>query len=341
MKTLVTGANGFLGANLVRELLVRGESVRALVRKGTDIQNLQGLDAELFFGDLLDEGSMLKAARGCTRVIHAAGKMPDYCSDFEEYSRINVAGTRNVVQAAEKAGVQRIVHVSSCCVFGGGSREDPGTELSEFTGFRFNSGYINSKYLAQQWVLGEVERKGLPIVIVNPTMMLGPFGAAAGSGEIILRILKQRYQLCPASGKNFIDVRDAAEAACNALTRGTPGESYLLASENLEFSELFDRVNRISGRQCRQYPVPATVLKCAGMIGNALRKITGKDLPLSYSYARQLASVSYFSGAKAMRELGLPQRSVDEAIRDAIGWFMLSGVIGDELKDSPAIAVAA
>jgi dihydroflavonol-4-reductase len=322
MKTLVTGANGLLGSNLVRELLKRGHQVRVLVRRGADLRTLHGLKVEYFFGDLLDEQNLVEACRGCDFVIHSGGKTAGSQTKFSDFAGINIKGTQNIVRAAEIAGVRRMVHVSSCCVFGGGTMENPGTELSEFTGFRFNSGYINSKYLAQQWVLSEVEKTGFPVVIVNPTLMIGPFDARPSSGEIILRALKQQFQLCPVGGKNFIDVRDAAIATCNALTIGIPGECYLLASDNLTFSGFFEKVNRIYGRSGMRILIPGGILKCAGLIGNIFQAMTNQDIALNLVNTRQLANESYFSGKKAVRVLGLPQRPVDTAIRDAIAWFV-------------------
>ncbi|MFO7613123.1 MAG: NAD-dependent epimerase/dehydratase family protein [Bacteroidales bacterium] len=327
MKTLVTGANGLLGANVVRELLNRNHQVRVLVRKGSNLSNLNKRRVEYFYGDLADEHRLAEACQGCDYVIHAAGLTPGRQITFSDFARANIAGTQNMVRAAEKAGITRMVHVSSCCVFGGGSMQHPGNELSEFTGFKFNSGYINSKYLAQQWVLSHVEKTGFPVVIVNPTIMIGPYDARPSSGEIILRILKQNLQLCPSGGKNFIDVRDAAAAACNALTMGVPGECYLLAGENITFENFYEKVNRIYGRPGIIMKIPGIFLYSAGLAGNAIQALTSRSVPLNFSNSRQLTNESYFSASKAIRFLDLRQRPVDEAIRDAITWFAANGYI--------------
>ena len=341
MKTLVTGANGLLGSNVVRVLLSRGHEVRVFVRKGADLRSIQGLNIEIFTGDLLDEMSLLRACRGCDYVIHAGGKTARHETNFSDYAGPNVKGTKNIVRAAEDAGIIRMVHVSSCCVFGSGSMENPGTELSEFTAFRYNSGYINSKFLAQQWVLSEVEKKGFPIVIVNPTIMLGPYDARPSSGETILRILKQPFQLCPPGGKNFIDVRDVAIATCNALTMGVPGECYILASENLTFSEFFQKVKRIYGKPGFNIIIPGALLNGAGLIGNAFQVIAHQPIPLNYTNTRQLANESYFSGNKAVRALELPQRPVDEAIIDAIAWFAANGYLLPGINPEAVVTAAA
>jgi dihydroflavonol-4-reductase len=341
MKTLVTGANGLLGSNLVRELLKRGHQVRVLVRKGADLTTLHCLKVEYFYGDLLDEHKLTEACRGCDFVIHSGGKTAGIQTKFSDFAGINIKGTQNIVRAAENAGIRRMVHVSSCCVFGGGTMENPGTELSEFTGFRFNSGYINSKYLAQQWVLSEVEKKGFPVVIVNPTLMIGPYDSHPSSGEIILRALRQQFQLCPIGGKNFIDVRDVATATCNALTMGIPGECYLLASDNLTFSGFFEKVNRIYGRSGMRILIPGGLINCAGLIGNIFQAMTNQDIALNLVNTRQLTNESYFSANKAVRALELPQRPVEEALRDAIAWFVANKYLApNPIKETFTPAVA-
>jgi dihydroflavonol-4-reductase len=321
MKVFVTGGTGLLGANLIRELLSRNYDVRALVRRGSDLRGIRDLNVELYEGDLSEEQSLYEGCKGFDYVIHSAAQTPGSITDFSEYIVANIRGTQHMVRAVERAQVTRMIYVSSCCVFGGGSKESPGTELSEFTGFRFHSGYMNSKYLAQQWVLSEVEKKQIPILIVNPTIMIGPYDSHPSSGEIILRVIRQPLQFCPVGGKNFIDVRDAASAACNALTMGAIGECYLLASQNLTFNELYEKISRIYGRQVTKVSVPGCLLNTLGLTGNFIRFLTHKDIPLNYTNTRQLSCESYFSGDKAARFLGLPQRSIDQAIEDAILWF--------------------
>ena len=341
MKTLVTGANGLMGSNIVRELLKRDQEVKVLVRPGSDHRSLSGLDIEFFYGDLLDEQSLKPAVNGCDYVIHAAGKVAGELTRFSDFSGPNIKGAQNIVHAAENAGIKRMVHVSSCCVFSGGNMEHPGTELSEFTGFRFNSGYIYSKYLAQQWVLSEVEKTRFPVVIVNPTFLIGPYDVRPTTGDTILRVLKNQVQPCPYGGKNYIDVRDAATGTCNALTMGIPGECYLLASENLSIAEFVDKVNRIYGRPGFRIMLPAAFFKGAGLIGNTVRSLTHRDTAINLVNCQQLITESYYSASKAVRALGLPQRPVDDAIRDAIDWFIANGYLKPYLKQEVFVPQAA
>jgi dihydroflavonol-4-reductase len=327
MKTFITGGTGLLGSNIIRELLRRKHHVRVLVRKNSNLCTIKNLDIELYEGDLSDANKLYEGCKGFDFVIHAAAKTPGQHIHYSNYMETNVKGTQNIVKAAEKARISKLVYVSSCCVFGGGTKESPGTELSEFTGFKYNSGYINSKYLALQWVLSEIEKKGLPIVIVNPTILIGPFDYHPSSGEIILRIINEQYQFCPQGGKNFIDVRDAAYATCNALKRGIAGECYLLASQNLTFAELFDKVNQIYGCKKRMIPIPGYILNTLGLAGNLYNSVSTNKIALNLTNSRQLTNTSFFSGTKAERVLGLTRNTIDNAIKDAIDWFSANNYI--------------
>jgi dihydroflavonol-4-reductase len=321
MKTIITGGTQLLGANIIRELLHRGHHLRALIRKGDNLTGIMGLDVELYECDLSDKQNLYKACIGFDFVIHAADKTQGSSKKFADFFETNILGTQNMVRAAERANIGRFVYVSSCFVFGGGSEECPGTELSEFTGFHLDSGYFNSKYLAQQWILCEIERKRLPILIVNPTTMIGPYDNSPGSGEIMHSSIWRQIQFCPSGGKNFIDVRDAAIATCNALTMGMTGECYLLASQNLTYASFFDKINLISGKPDSKIFIPGFILNMIGLTGSIIGYLTKQNFKLNYTVSRQLSREVYYSGAKAVRVLGLPQRSVDNAIYDAIEWF--------------------
>jgi len=321
MNVMVTGATGLLGANVVRELESRGHEVRVLVRPSSDLRALEGTHAERLPGHILDRGSLNRAMNGCQAVVHAAAQTGQWPSGYEHYEQVNVHGTRSVMEACRRNGIRRIVHVSTANAFGPGTREHPATELSEFRGFRTGSGYMISKYVAQQNLLMDVEKNRLPVVIVNPTFMIGAFDVKPSSGRIILMGLRKHWQFYPPGGKNFVHVRDAATAICNALERGNTGECYLLAGENLTYREFFGKLNRIAGNRPAQWEIPGSVLQAAGMIGSLVEKTTGRPAPLNLVNSRLLSTGFYYSGKKAVRELGMPQTPVDTAISDTLEWF--------------------
>ncbi len=325
MRVLVTGANGLLGANVVRELVVRGYEVRILARKTSDLTGLQGVEFERFNGDILDASSVDVAVQGCDYVIHSAANTSQWPTTYSYYEPVNVNGTKHVIEAVKNHAVKRFVFVSSANAFGNGTKETPGTELSEFTGFKTGSGYMISKFVAQQFVLSEVERNNLPAIVVNPTFMLGPFDSKPSSGQIILMGMGKKIQVSPSGGKNFIHVRDAAVGTCNALTMGRTGECYLLAHDNLTYREFFNLLNKVTGESPTSLGLPGWLLRGAGAAGTLFEKLSGKPAALSLVNARLLCLENYYSGKKAVESLELPQTPIEDAIRDAIGWFRENG----------------
>ncbi|MBE0648421.1 MAG: NAD-dependent epimerase/dehydratase family protein [Bacteroidales bacterium] len=321
MRVLVTGANGLLGANIVRELVHRGYDVRILARETSDLSGIAGVPFERENGDILDPGSVDKAVEGCDYVIHSAANTSQWPTTYAHYEPVNVHGTQHVIKAVKRLGVKRLVFVSSANAFGNGTMKNPGTELSEFNGFRIGSGYMISKFVAQQFVLSEVERSGLRAIVVNPTFMIGPYDSKPSSGRIILMGMGKKVQVSPPGGKNFIHVGDAAIGACNALTMGRTGECYLLANENMTFREFFALLNRVTGESPSSIGLPGWFLKGIGSGGSLLEKLIRKPAPLSLVNARLLCLGNYYSGKKAVEALELPQTPIETAIREAISWW--------------------
>lgn len=321
MRILVTGANGLLGANIVRELVMRGYQVRIFVRGTSDLSGIEGVAFEQVNGDILDPESVDRAVEGCDYVIHSAANTSQWPTTYAHYEAVNVNGTQHLIAAVKKHGVKRFVFVSSANAFGNGTREKPGTELSEFNGFRIGSGYMISKFVAQQFVLAEVEKSNLPAVVVNPTFMIGPYDSKPSSGRIILMGMGKRVQVYPPGGKNFIHVHDAAVGTCNALTMGRTGECYLLANENMTFKKFFSILNKVTGEQPGSLTLPGWFLKVIGAGGTLFEKLFRKPAPLNLVNTRLLCLGNYYSGQKAVEALDLPQTPIEDAIREAIGWF--------------------
>jgi dihydroflavonol-4-reductase len=324
-KVLVTGANGLLGANIVRELVHRGYDVRILARETSDLSGIEGVDFDRENGDILDQESVNKAVEGCDFVIHSAANTSQWPTTYSHYEPVNVHGTLHVIEAVKRHRVKRFVFVSSANAFGNGTKEKPGTELSEFNGFRIGSGYMISKFVAQQFVLSEVEKSDIPAIVVNPTFMIGPYDSKPSSGRIILMGMGKKVQVSPPGGKNFIHVRDAAIGTCNALTMGRIGECYLLANENLTYKDFFGILNTVTGEKPVSLGLPGLLLKSIGMGGTIVEKLLQRPAPLSLVNARLLCLENYYSGKKAVEALELPQTPIETAIREAIGWFKANG----------------
>jgi dihydroflavonol-4-reductase len=210
---------------------------------------------------------------------------------------------------------------------GFGSKENPGTELTDFNSISGYSGYILSKYVAQQLVLKEVEKNKLPAVIVNPSFMLGKYDARPSSGQAILMGYKKKMIPCPSGGRNFIHVKDAAVGVYNALLKGRPGECYLLTNENLSYKEFYKKLEQVSGYNSLKILIPSFALKLIGLMNSALNKLRKNPLQLNFTNALLLTMGKYYSSRKAVKEIDLPQTSIEVAIEDALDWFGKNGYL--------------
>ena len=323
MKVLVTGVTGLLGNNIARVLLSRGRAVRGLTRSRGPSPALDGLDVELVRGDVRNPESVRAALRGCGAVIHAAAETRQWPTALRHYED-NIVGTRGVLEAAAAEGVERFVHVSTVNVFLRGTKESPGTEEREFGGGPRTPGYVQSKILAQRLVLEAARAGRVPALVVNPSFMIGPHDYKPSSGRLIVSSYRKRFLPVPPGGRNFVHVRDAAEAAVNALERGRLGECYILAHENLTYGEFFDALGEAAGRRARQIPLPAAALKAFGAVSGLL---VPSHTPLDRANTRWLCAGHYFSPAKAVRELAQPQTPVLTAVAEAAEWFRQKGYL--------------
>lgn len=325
-KVLLTGASGLLGSNIARELYERGYPIRIFARKGSNLSCLKDIHYELFSGDLLNADDVIKAAEGCSAVIHSAANTSQFPVNYRYYEDVNVNATLNIIRAVKVTGIQRYIHVSTANAFGFGTRKNPGTELSEFRAEGYNSGYMMSKYIAQQHVLRQVEKNNLPAIVVNPGFMLGPCDTRPSSGQIILTGLK-KFIVCPEGGKSFIYVKDVSQAICNSLTLGEIGECYLLTHENLTFYEFFRLLNRIAGNKPKIIRAPSITIKTVGLAGSFFEFATRMPVQLNYINSKLLCHHYFYSSAKAIRELKLPQTPLSEALPVTLKWFVDMGYV--------------
>jgi dihydroflavonol-4-reductase len=324
---LVTGSDGLLGSNLVRELLGRGLAVRALVHPSSRSDTLEGLAIERYRGDILDRASLEGAMAGCTGVFHCAASTALWPPRDPRITIINLDGTRNVIDVAQRCGISRLVHVGTANSFGFGSRLSPGTEESPY-GYRgFGLAYSDSKLAAQRLVIDRAEKGLIDAVVVNPTFMLGPYDSGPGSGRMIVGFTELRPWFYPPGGRNFVHVRDVAAGMASAFERGRTAECYILGHENLSIQELFAMIAGVAGVRPPSVKAPAWLVVIAGLAGSLRSAITRSPPDLTYEMARMSCLGTYYSPAKAVRELGLPQTPVQTAIEDAYRWFADRGYI--------------
>jgi dihydroflavonol-4-reductase len=323
-KTLVTGATGFVGWHVAKLLGERGHSVRALVR---DPVRLRELDAEPVRGDLRDAGSLEKAVEGCSMVFHVAADYRLWARDPGEMFRSNVHGTRNLLEAAKAARVDRVVYTSTVgCVGvpeGGVGDEEYPVKLEDMKG-----PYKRSKFEAEQVAL-EYARGGLPLVIVNPTAPIGDHDwKPTPTGKIVLDFLRHDMPAYIDTGLNLVDVADVAEGHLLAGDRGRTGERYVLGAENLTLREIFERLGRLSGLKPPTMQIPYAVAYAAGVVNTAWANLTGREPKAPLDAVRMAKEKKWVTHAKAERELGYRPGPVDEALRRAIAWFRANGYVG-------------
>jgi dihydroflavonol-4-reductase len=326
MKTLVTGGTGFVGANVVRALLERGVEVRALVRPRSDTQNLDSLDIELVAGDLRDRGSLEAALEGCDTLYHVAAMYALWARNPRDIYDSNVTGTVNILEAAEQAGVQKIVYTSSVATIGLPKDGTPGTEEIPLSPEELVSHYKRSKYLAEQEVLKYAQR-GLPVVIVNPSFPVGAWDVKpTPSGQMIVNFLRGKIPAYVHTGLNVVDVEDVAIGHLMAAERGRPGERYILGHANLTLPEVFQLLAQVSGMNAPRFRIPYGVAYLSACVSEVVaRTITHKPPFVTLAGVKLSRKRMFFDASKAVRELGLPQTPAIEALRKAVQWFRTHG----------------
>ncbi len=320
MKVLVTGANGFLSGHIIRELLKRGHSVRAMMRAGAKAPALKSIDVDLFYGNITNKTDIENAVDGCEIVIHAAADTSQSHRKAEDYFPVNVGATAHIIEAMKHRGCKRLIFVSTANTMGFGTFENPGNESTPASPLVLKSGYANSKFMAQKLVVEAVKNQNLDAVVVNPTFMIGPLDYNPHSGRIFRMIMNKKLVFYPPGGKNFVDVRDAASGIVNAITDGKSGECYLIAGENLSYHDFFQKIKLLTKQSSRLVPIPVLLLKLAGIFGS-ICQYSGINTELTFTNARILSINNYFDNSKAVRCLGLSCSGMDKTITDYLKWL--------------------
>ncbi|CAN5924101.1 NAD-dependent epimerase/dehydratase family protein [soil metagenome] len=327
MKALVTGAAGFIGSNVVRTLLQDGHDVRALHLPGENVRNLRGLDVERMAGDVTDRDQMRAAVRGCEVVFHLAAVYALWTKDADCMQRVNVEGTRNVLDAARAEGVRRVVHTSSIARFGGQGPRAEATEQSAFALGATGDRYSRSKADAHE--LAVAAARAQDVVIVAPCGPIGPGDAGpTPTGRLLLSAVKMPIALVADTSTNFADVRDMARGHVLAAERGKRGETYLLGCRNLSLVEIARMALDALGDHKRILVAP---FAAANAVARGLRfvadRITRRP-PLFTPEAVRIAQLGLRADCtKAVRELGLPQSPIETAVADAMAWFGREGYL--------------
>ena len=316
-KTLVTGGTGFIGSHLVRALADRGDELRLLVRESSPLESLSGIEFETATGDITDPGAVREAMQGVERVFHVAGMTSMRPRDRDRVFEVNLEGTRNVLDEARRAGVRRVVHTSSVGAIGPAKRGETADESQPFTGGELGISYINSKHEAELEARRATER-GLPVVCVNPSFVLGPDDPHGTSNRLVRRFLLRQIPVYVDGALNIVDVRDVATGHLLADERGTPGERYILGGRNFTLARLFSDLSRISGVS----PPPMRLPGQVALVGIEAALRASVPIPTSPDEVRSGMQWWAYRSDKAQRELGFEARPHEETLEDTVRWQM-------------------
>ena len=326
MKCFLTGATGFLGSHVARQLLARGAELRLLVRPTSRLDNIADLPAERVVGDLRDLQSLKTGMSGCEFVFHVAADYRLWTRNGQELYDSNVEGTRNVLAAARDSGVRRVVYTSSVATMGFGNNGRLTDEKTPVTLSNMIGDYKRSKFLAEQLAI-EASRSGQNVVVVNPTTPIGERDIKpTPTGRIVLDFLRRKFPAYVDTGLNLVDVVDCAQGHLLAMEKAVSGERYILGGENLTLKQILDKLAAITGLPSPKLKLPYAVAYATGVVDTLVSgTIMRREPRVTLDSVRMGRKKMFITSAKAERELGWNPGPVDGALRRAVEWFQANG----------------
>ncbi len=325
MKTLVTGATGFIGSAVVRKLLARGRKVRCYVEPGASLANLEGLDVEIVEGDVNDRHLVGRSLQDVNVLYHLAAIYRLWLPDNRLMYDVNVEGTKTVLFAAMKAKLDRVIYTSSIAAVGKRADDGLADESTEFNLWDESNHYIRSKWLSERDAL-RFAAEGVPIVVVNPAF---PFGerdiAPTPTGRFIVDALKEQIPGYVDGGFNVVDVDDVAEAHVLAEERGRVGERYILGNHNVTYKEFYDIVTEVGGVKPIRRKLPGPAIWGMAWMMERVADAQHRPPRITYKAARYGSRRLWFDCAKAHTELAMPRTPLRETVEKSIRWFRANG----------------
>jgi len=320
-KVLVTGASGFIGSNLVARLVNDGYTVTTFGRSGTPSKKLRDLPIEHLSGDVTNIESIYKAMEGVDVVFHLAGLVSYKKKDVHRQYGVNVVGTRNVMEAALRCNVGRVIHTSSVAAMGIPKNGELGTEEIEYNLGGLGLNYCDSKYAAEQEVK-QIFKRGLPVITLSPGITFGEGDKHPHHHAIFTALAKGAMIGVPKGGVTFSDINDVVDAHVNAIEKGTPGDRYALVSANLTYREAAQVFSKVHGSRPPMFEIPASILIGLGTLAEAALPIFGMQSPVSRQAAWLAQHKIFFSSNKAIAELDFKPTAFEDTIRRVAPYYL-------------------
>lgn len=325
MKILLTGADGFLGSHLLRYLLKDGHKVRAFLQKTRNHSTIKGLDYEAFYGDVLNEADLDSALDDCDALIHTVANTNVWPSRDPVIWQINHESVKTISRLVLKHNLKRFIYIGTANSFGYGPKQSPGDENTPFNAGKYGLDYIDSKKASQDFLIEEYNKKGLPVVIINPSFMIGEYDTKPGSGKMVLSLMNERIPVCSKGGRCFTYVGDVAVAVVNALSMGQTGECYITGGTNLSYNEFFSLTAEIAGVKAPKICPPPIIMYTIAWIMEAIGRIRNRPPLFSQPMVMVAMDGHYYSSAKARKTLNMPETDIKIAIKKTITWFIENG----------------
>jgi dihydroflavonol-4-reductase len=321
MRIFITGITGFLGFHVAKACAQAGHDVVALVRRPTQLSLRFPFPVELHCGELGQQDVLRMGLASVDAVIHCAADARMGAFENDAQKRTNIQGLKSLMAAARTCGVKRFIYISTANTIQPGTAERLGDETVLIDYNKHLLPYVKSKIIAESILRLAFQESRFPMIILNPTFILGPDGVEKSSGKLLLTALGRKLVFVPRGGKNVVDVRDVSTAVLQSLAHGQLGETYLLSNQNLSYNELFQCSCAFAGLKPFQCAIPNHLLWLLGALGTAYERLTGKSFAVNHKTMALATQQHFYTSAKAKRELGFEPRNVEETLEDTIKYL--------------------
>jgi dihydroflavonol-4-reductase len=321
MKIFITGITGLLGGHIAALCHAEGHEITALIRGSSISKTDFSFDLEIFYGDVTDLTSLPENLSGCDIVVNCAADTNMISIKNRKQEKVNINGLQNLITVSKKANIKRFIHISTANTIMFGSQENPADESNKLKTSSSRLSYINTKIIGEEILLDEFRQNNFPVIILNPTFILGPGDSNRSSGKLIFGAIKKQIPFYPSGGKNIVDLRDVAKVVVNAFEKGNFGDNYLISNENLTYKEIFTLACNTAKVSPPKYQMPSFIGYILGFFGYLYELVFRKSLAINLKTMKISTENHFYTTEKAKNELSFSPRPAFETIIDTVNWF--------------------